>query len=58
MACDKCKVAKTASVFSRYECDEDSAIFWQFFQMSFIIKADLSTSLSEIKKKIIECQPL
>ena len=30
MACDKCRVASTANVFSRYECGADSAISWQF----------------------------
>ena len=51
MACDKCRVASTASVFSRYECGADSAISWQFYQLFFIIKAVLSTSLSEMEKK-------
>ena len=54
MACDKCRVASTASVFSRYECGADSAISWQFFQLFFIIKAVLSTSLSEIKKTLVK----
>ena len=54
MACDKCRVASTASVFSRYECGADSAISWQFYQLFFIIKAVLSTSLSEINKTLVK----
>lgn len=53
MACDKCSVASTASVFSRYECGADSAILWQLYQKFSIIKADRSTSLSETQTKLV-----